>query len=124
MYWAIGIALVLLFCVLYAKSKVNIKVEPMDNPITKKNNAKEADELIKKRVSELRDSLNLGTYKDSYSDILLELDEWAGLNMMDIIKSSKMADSLDKSIDQVRMFNDVCDFKRNLNLAMTFVDKS
>jgi hypothetical protein len=124
MYWAIGIALVLLFCLLYAKSKVNIKVEPLENPMNKKNNAEEAEELLKKRVSDLRDSLNMGTYKDSYSDILLALDEWAGLNMMDIIKSPKMNDPLDKSIEQVRMFNDICDFKRNLNLAMTFVDKS
>ena len=116
--WAI-VAAVLIGCVLYANSRVHIKVEPFGQGNPKDNLGK-----ITTQVTSLKDTLNVATYHDTYSDILLELDEWAGLNMIDLINSDKMAEPLDKMIDRVRMFNDVCEFKRNLNLAMTFVDKS
>ena len=117
--WAIGAALFILFCVVYARSHVTIKVEPFTQ-----GNPKDNLEKLNKRVTELKDSLNVATYNDKYSDILLELDEWAGLNMLDLVNSDKMALPIDQMIDRVRTFNDVCEFKRNLNVAMTFVDKS
>lgn len=117
--WAIGIVVFLFVCVLYANSKVNIKVEPFGQGNPKDNLGK-----LTAQVTNLKDTLNVATYNGTYSDMLLELDEWAGLNMIDLINSDKMAQPLDKMIDRVRMFNDVCEFKRNLNLAMTYVDKA
>lgn len=117
--WAIGVAVFILFCVIYARSRVNISVEPFTQ-----GNPKENLDKLTKQVTNLKDTLNVTTYNGTYSDMLLQLDEWAGLNMIDLINSTNMGDPLDKNIERVRMFNDVCDFKKNLNAAMTYVDKA
>lgn len=117
--WAICAVLFILLCVVYARSQVTISVEPFTQ-----GNPKDNLDKIAAQVTHLKDTLNVATYNDKYSDILLALDEWAGLNMLDLVNSDKMAQPIDKMIDRIRMFNDVCEFKRNLNVAMTFVDKA
>lgn len=120
MYAWLAVAAILLICFLYAKSKVNISVEPF----TTCPNPKETNDKLTAKISDLKDCNNLVTNNDAYQDLLLNLDEWAGQTMMSVLNSSKMAEPIDKCIDQVRVFNDVCEFKRNLNLAMTFLDKA
>jgi len=120
MYAWLAFAVLLLFCVLYAKSRVNISVEPFGQS----KNPKEMNLALAKVITELKDGNNLATYKNDYEDLLLNYDIWAGHTLMKILVADKMIQSVDKSIEQVRVFNDVCEFKRNLNLAMTFVDKT
>jgi hypothetical protein len=120
MYAWIALAVVVFFCFLYARSKVNISVEPFAAGET----PKDVNDKLAARVSELKDSLNMATYNDAYSDMLITYDDWVGLSMIEVLNSTKMAQPADKMIDRVRIFNDLCDFKRNLNLAMTFVDKA
>lgn len=120
MYAWLALAAFVLICVLYAKSKVNISVEPF----TQGANPKETNDKLTTKNTDLKDGNNLVTNNDAFQDLLLNLDEWAGQTMMSLVNSSKFAEPIDKCIDQVRYFNDVCEFKRNLNLAMTFLDKA
>ena len=120
MYAWIAIAVVLLFCVLYAKSRVNISVEPFGQG----SNPKEMNEKLAKVITDLKDSVNVVTYKSDLEDLLINFDAWAGHNMINVLAADKMLEPIEKSIEQVREFNDLCEFKRNLNLAMTFVDKA
>lgn len=120
MYAWIALAVFVFVCVVYARSRVNISVEPFASGET----PKDVNDKLEARVSELKDSLNMATYNDTYSDQLIIYDGWAGLSMIEVLNSIKMAQPVDKMIDRVRVFNDLCEFKRNLNLAMTFVDKA
>ena len=120
MYAWIALAVVVLFCVLYARSRVHISVEPFGPGAS----PKDVNDKLAARVSELKDSLNMATYSSDYSDMLITYDDWVGLTMIEVLNSDTMAQPVDKVIERVRIFNDLCDFKRNLNLAMTFVDKA
>ena len=120
MYAWIALAVFVIFCVFYARSKVNISVEPFASG----EGPKDVNDKLEARVSELKDSLNMATYSSTYSDQLIIYDDWVGLNMIDLLNSIKMVEPLDKVIERVRMFNDLSEMKRNLNLAMTFVDKA
>ena len=120
MYAWIAIAAVLLFCVLYAKSRVNMSVEPFGQG----SNPKELNEKLTKILADLKDNVNVGSNKSDLEDLLIKYDDWTGFNMIKVLASDKMLEPVDKSIEQVRVFNDLCEFKKNLNIAMSFVDKA
>jgi hypothetical protein len=77
---------------------------------------------IASEVSTLQDKLNIASYRSSYEDMLMQSDEWANLTLLDLMLSS---DGSNKGMMRMaRDFNDLCQFKTNLNVAMAFVDKN
>lgn len=115
---AMIVALVVLFAVLWTRSKVNIHMEPMENKSSSHVNPKEALEQVDKLVSDAQDKLNISTYHGELQDLVLQWDKWGGLRMLELLKDT---DNIQKNMVE---FNKLADFKKNLNVALATLDKS
>ena len=94
-------------------------------PFTSGNTPKDLAAKIKNMNTEIADILNTTTYRSSYEDMILEVETWAENNMLNLLAQGKIGvDTVDKSIDSIRMFNDLHTFKKNLNDTMAVLDKS
>jgi hypothetical protein len=114
----IALAVLVVTSLLWARSKAHIRVEPFESGKTPKDVASK----IESEVSRLKDKLNVATYRDSYEDALMHLDDWANLTLLDLING---ADGSTKTMMQLaRDFNDVCSFKVNLSTALSNLDKT
>jgi hypothetical protein len=109
------VGLVIIAMVLWTRSRVKINVEPLEN---KDKNAKDALEKITRMTDDIQDGLNISSYNEVYQDIILQLDRWAGLRLIELMKDPE---SLVKKTTE---FNSVSDFKTNLNKAMAVLDKA
>jgi hypothetical protein len=112
------VALVVLFAVLWTRSKVNIHMEPMENQRTSQVNPKEALEKVNKMVTDAQDGINLSTYHGDLQDLVLQWDKWGGLRMLALLKDTT---NIQKNMVE---FNKLAEFKNNLNVALATLDKS
>ena len=108
-------ALVVVAAVMWSRSRVKINVEPLEN---KDKNAKDALEKITRMTDDIQDGLNISSYNETYQDIVLQLDKWAGLRLIEMMKDPESL--VKKTVE----FNSVSDFKTNLNKAMAVLDKA
>ena len=116
------IGLVVLFVILvslvYARQRVNIRVEPFASGETPKDVAA----AIQSASSTLRDELNIGTYRENYEDMLTALEDWADNMMLTILNG--FTDDRTKMMPNVNDFNAMYQFKQNVSSLMAVVDKS
>ena len=108
-------ALVVVAAVMWSRNRVKINVEPLEN---KDKNAKDALEKITRMTDDIQDGLNISSYNETYQDIVLQLDKWAGLRLIEMMKDPESL--VKKTVE----FNSVSDFKTNLNKAMAVLDKA
>lgn len=75
---------------------------------------------IKDANNELSDKLLISKYKTSYEDIIIALEEWTQLNMIQLLTTSKIGTSVD--ITSLQQFNELSDFKKKLNDSLKYID--
>jgi hypothetical protein len=112
------VALVVLFAVLWTRSRVNINMEPLENQKSSNVNPKDALEQVNKLVTEAQDGMNISTYHGDLQDLVLQWDKWGGLRMLELLKDTT---NIQKNIVE---FNKLAEFKNNLNVALATLDKS
>jgi len=91
-----------------------------------KNYVKETKDSLKKKTEQLRDTLLIGKYKHDYEDIILELEDYLNLSMLEAVNllSAVKKDQFDKDdIELIKSINQVNKFRQTLDDVMTFVDK-
>ena len=112
------LVVVVVVSVLWTRNKVNIRVEPFESGSTPKDVASKVDVASKT----LAGKVDVKTYRASYEETIMSLDDLADLTMVDMLNT---ADGTQKGMLKLAQdFNTIADFKRNLNTAMTFVDKN
>jgi len=127
------IALIMVvLAILYAISRcVNYQsnlLEGLTNPNENKNTMTTASkseytaDTYKKNVTTLKDNMHLDTKKGHYEEILIQLEEWCDLTMLDLTTGDRIdvtKGSDDKNILQnleiIKKVNDIAKFKANLN---------
>ena len=106
---------VLMASVLWTRERVHIRIEPLEN----KSKVSPSDAVTK--VGNLRDGvkgpLNLADNHDKYQDMILDYDQWAGFQQLQLLGDPS---NIDKNIT---MFNSLSDFRTNLNTTLQFLDK-
>ena len=106
---------ILMASVLYARQHVNIRIEPLEN----QSKMSPSDAVTK--VTNMRDAvkgpLNLADNHDKYQDMILDYDQWAGFQQLQLLGDPS---NIDKNIT---MFNSLSDFRTNLNTTLQFLDK-
>lgn len=91
-----------------------------------KNYVKETKDSIKKKTEQLRDTLLIGKYKHDYEDIILELEDYLNLSMLEAVNllTAGKKKQFDKDdIELIKTINQVNEFRKTLDDVMTFVDK-
>ena len=101
----------------------NMKYKHTYEGFTTEKRPDKSHEKIVSKNSEIKDKLNIKTYKSNYEDIILELDHWCDVSMMEILSKGTIGTTdLSKSIEDIKMYNDLHSFKTNINQSMKFID--
>lgn len=77
---------------------------------------------IKSANNQLTDTLLISKYKSSYEDLIIALDDWANMNMINILINGKVGTSI-LDMESITQYNALADFKKKLNDSMTYIDK-
>jgi len=112
------VALVVVFAVLWTRSRVNIHMEPLENQQASLSNPKDALEKVNKLVTTAQDGMNISTYHGELQDLVLQWDKWGGLRMLELLKDTN---NIQKNMVE---FNKLAEFKNNLNVTLATLDKS
>jgi len=81
---------------------------------------------IQKINDYLSDELIIAQYRDDYETNVLALDSWVDLTMLQIIAAGNIGTTTytAKTSADIRSYNQLADFKKNLNTTMTFLEKN
>ena len=74
----------------------------------------------------MRDTLLIGKYKHDYEDIILELEDYLNLSMLEAVNlliAGKKQQFDKDDIELIKTINQVNEFRKTLDDVMTFVDK-
>ena len=74
----------------------------------------------------LNDELIISQYRDDYESLILSLDSWADMSMLNILATENIgtAEYTTKTSTDIRTYNQLADFKKNLSTSLTFLDNS
>jgi hypothetical protein len=105
---------VLIVSVIWTRSKV--RVEALQN----NTNIRPADALaeIGKKKDAAKGMLNLADNHDNLQDLILDYDQWAGFSLLNLMCDP---DNMEKNLQK---FNNLCEFRTNLNSVLGFLDKT
>lgn len=82
---------------------------------------KDTHEKIKASNTALTDNLNVSTYRESYENIIQDLQKWSNHSMLNILAQGKIG--VEKDSESIRLFNDLALFKKNITEFADVVDK-
>ena len=72
----------------------------------------------------LRDELNIPSYRSSYDTMLQDLDTWANYSMLNLLAQAKIGtDATSTSSSSIQQFNELSEFKKNLDAFQDVFDK-
>ena len=81
---------------------------------------------IQKINDYLNDELIIAQYRDDYETNIIALDNWTDLTMLHIIARGNIGTTeyTAKTSADIRSYNQLSEFKKNLNGTMTFLDNN
>jgi hypothetical protein len=71
----------------------------------------------------LTDNLNIATYRSSYESIVQDLAKWTDHSMLTVLADGKIGTEITTSTENIRLFNDLALFKKNITEFMDVLHK-
>jgi len=103
----------------------NMKYVKTYEAFTAEQTPKRSYEKIVGKNNELKDNLNLSTHRTHYEDMIIALEDWVNVAMLDLLSKGTIGtQDIQASMKDVRAYNDLVMFKMNLNHSMKFLDDS
>lgn len=96
----------------YQKNIIEGLVNKNDEPISL-TDLEDINNNIKREIIKTKDSLLIEKYKETYEDLIINLDELTGLQCLDLIRKPKYNAS---------DINTKIEFKENLNIIMSTLE--
>jgi hypothetical protein len=69
----------------------------------------------------LSDTLNIATYRTSYESMVNDLEKWTDQSMLNVLAEGKIG--TDKPTEDIKLFNDLALFKKNITEFMDTLHK-
>jgi hypothetical protein len=134
LYKKLGVLFIALIAIYSLYIMLDINTTIMEGFVTKKqvkNTAgsfvQESKEELKKKVENVKDILLINKYRDDYEDMLLDLDEFLNLSMLQAVNLFNMStkkNGVDKdSMELAKQIVDANNFRKALDDIMVYLDK-
>lgn len=134
LYKKLGVLFIALIAIYSLYKMLDINTKIMEGFVTKKqvkNTAgsfvQESKEELKKKVENVKDILLINKYRDDYEDMLLDLDEFLNLSMLQAVNLFNMStkkNGVDKdSMELAKQIVDANNFRKALDDIMVYLDK-
>jgi len=82
---------------------------------------KDTSAKIQATNAALADTLNIATYRTSYESMVSDLEKWADQSMLNVLAQGNIG--TDKPTDDIKLFNDLALFKKNVTEFMDTLHK-
>jgi len=82
---------------------------------------KDTSTKIQSTNAALADTLNIATYRTSYETMVSDLEKWADQSMLNVLAQGNIG--TDKPTDDIKLFNDLALFKKNVTEFMDTLHK-
>ena len=110
----LGVAMILFF----------FSILPRKEGFSSGKTPKDTASLIISTNTTLKDELNIPSYSSSYDTMLQDLDKWANYNMLNLLAQAKIGtDATSTSFSSIQQFNELSEFKKNLDAFQDVFDK-
>jgi len=86
------------------------------------NSPNETLEKLRSVNGNLVSSVNMSVHRDNYEEIVVELETWVNNSMAGILSDGSFDAGTDTT-ETVKTFNDLAQFKKNLNEFVDVIDK-
>ena len=86
------------------------------------NSPNETLEKLRSVNGNLVSSVNMSVHRDNYEEIVVELETWVNNSMAGILSDGSFDAGTDTA-ETVKTFNDLAQFKKNLNEFVDVIDK-
>ena len=86
------------------------------------NSPNETLEKLRSVNGNLVSSVNMSVHRDNYEEIVVELETWVNNSMAGILSDGSFNAGTDTT-ETVKTFNDLAQFKKNLNEFVDVIDK-
>lgn len=134
LYKKLGVLFIALVAIYSLYKMLDINTTIMEGFVSKKqvkNTAgsfvQESKEELKKKVENIKDVLLISKYRDDYEDMLLDLDEYLNLSMLQAVNLFNMTtkkNGIDKeSMELAKQIVDANNFRKTLDDIMVYLDK-
>lgn len=134
LYKKLGVLFIAIFALYSLYKMLEINTTIMEGFVSKKqvkNTAgsfvQESKEELKKKVENIKDVLLISKYRDDYEDMLLDLDEYLNLSMLqavNLFNTMSKKNGVDKdSMELAKQIVDANNFRKTLDDIMMYLDK-
>ena len=78
---------------------------------------------IKAKTIQLQDTVLISKYRTDYENIIINLDDYFSMLMLEQILSMNPSDNIKTNMERIAGINSLSNGKKSLNEIMTFIDK-
>lgn len=124
------VIIAIIFCVLFWGTKIfksqTSVLEGLTNNQTNgvTSSANSYSELIKSESVKLQDSLLISKYRSDYENVILNMDDFVNMLMLNTVLNMKNTSDHSQVIDSLNNLNTLNRAKESLNTCMQVLDKS
>jgi hypothetical protein len=124
------IIIAIIFCVLFwgakiFKSQTSVLEGLTNNQTTGvTSSANSYSELIKSEAVKLQDSLLVSKYRTDYENVILNMDDFVNMLMLNLVLNMKNTSDHSQVIDSFNKLNTLTRAKESLNTCMQVLDKT
>lgn len=124
------IIIAIIFCVLFwgakiFKSQTSVLEGLTNNQTTGvTSSANSYSELIKSEAVKLQDSLLVSKYRTDYENVILNMDDFVNMLMLNLVLNMKNTSDHSQVIDSLNKLNTLTRAKESLNTCMQVLDKT
>ena len=134
LYKKLGVLFVALVAIYSLYKMLDINTTIMEGFVSKKQEkntagsfVQESKEELKKKVENIKDILLISKYRDDYEDMLLDLDEYLNLSMLQAVNLFNMVSKKNgvnkDSMEIAKQIVDANNFRKTLDDIMVYLDK-
>lgn len=101
----------------------NSLVEGLENNVSESNIIESQNATIQAKIVILEDQLMLSKNKKQYENMIINMDDYINLMMMQQLLKTKFDSGIATTIESLDYLNTLKSAKESLNIAMKFLDK-
>jgi hypothetical protein len=78
---------------------------------------------IKAKTVQLQDTILISKYRTDYENVIINMDDYFSMLMLEQILSMKAGDDIKTNIERIAAINTLSNGKKSLNETMAYIDK-
>jgi hypothetical protein len=119
----IGVIILVILSIIFNLIGDNSMIEGLENNVSESDITESQNAAIQSKIVMLDDQLMINKYKRQYENMIINMDDYINLMMIQQILKIKFDSGVGTTIEGLDYLNTLKSAKDSLNVAMKFLDK-